>query len=76
VNHEFTPGTLKQVLDEVEGESSETVTMGHHNLFDISAQDSFQKGREALRLPVDAGGDVFDDLMVRVRVAEVLDLSL
>jgi hypothetical protein len=57
VNHELTPGTLEHVLDEgspagdctlcFEGESSETATMGHHNLFDIAAQDSVQKGREA-----------------------------
>jgi hypothetical protein len=76
VNHEFAPGTLKHVLDEVEGKSTEPIAVGYHNLFDIAVQDSVQKGREAWPLPVDAGGDVLDDLVVWVRFAEVLDLSL
>jgi hypothetical protein len=76
VNHEFAPGTLKHVLDEVESKSTEPISVGHHNLFDVAAQDSVQKGREAGALPVDARGDVLDDLVVRVRFSEELDLSL
>jgi hypothetical protein len=76
VNHELASGTLERVLDEVESESTEPIPVGHHNLFDIAAQDSVQKGREAGALPVDARGDVLDDLVVGVCFTEELDLSL
>ena len=35
--------------------------MGHHNFFDCSALDLFQKPREAFALVVDAGADVRED---------------
>ena len=76
VNHEFAPGVLEHALDEVEGESTQSVAVGHHNLLDVAVHDAVQNGREACALPVDAGADVLDDLVVWVLAAEQFDLSL
>ena len=76
MNHEFTPGVLKNALDEVEGESAKSVAVGHHNLLDVSVHDPVQKGREARALPVNARSDVFDDLVLRIFRAEQVDLAL
>ena len=49
--------------------------MGNHNLVDHSIEDVFQKGLQTFASKVDAGGDVFDEGVSRVRFLEVLDLA-
>lgn len=76
LNHDLTPGTLENVLDELKGEAAEPVPVGYHNLLDISTHRPVQNGEEAWALPVDARGDVADDLVLWVRFLEGGDLSL
>ena len=63
------------MLDEFEGKSAQSVAVQDHKLLDASAQRSVQKGEEAGSLPVDAGGNVFDELMIRAPLLERLDLA-
>lgn len=74
MNHEFAPGVVEDALDEVEGEATQSIPVTDHNLFDISAHDAVQKGREAGALPVDARADVFDDLVFWILFLEEFDL--
>jgi len=76
LNHDFTPGTLEDVLDELKGEAAEAISVGDHNLLDVSAHRSVQNGEETGPLPVDARGNVLDDLVLWERILEGLDLSL
>jgi len=63
-------------FQEFQSESAKPVSICDDNLLDSAAADAFQKGQQSGSLPVEAGGDIFDDLVVRVRLLEILDLSL
>lgn len=74
-NHDFAATALEDVLDEFEGDTTEPVTMGDHNLADISFERSVQNSEKTGALPVDATRDVRDDFVLRVRFLEQLDLA-
>ena len=67
---------LDQPLDEFKAESREPVPVGNHNLEFISAVKSLQYGDESLSLPVEASGDVGDDLGAGVEFSHLGDLAL
>ena len=74
-NHDFATTALENVLDEFEGDTTEPVTMGDHNLTDISFERSVQNSEKTGALPVDATRDARDDFVLRVRFLEQLDLA-
>ncbi len=67
----------ERTFKQLDSKASESVSVGHHNLRDISCFDFVQKGEEAFSLEVEPGSDVSDDLvMLRAVLFEVLDLPL
>jgi hypothetical protein len=75
-NHELAASLLKEELEEVEGNSTQSVAMEDHNFADTAGEDSFQKGEQAFALEVDARSDVLDDFDTRSVGLEEVDLSL
>ena len=67
---------LNQPLDEFKPEAGEAVPVGNHKSELISAMKSLQYGEQSLALPVEASGDVSDDLGVGVELSHVSDLPL
>jgi hypothetical protein len=66
----------QDIFDEIEREAGESVFVGNHNLCDIAAERSVQKGFKTFALPVDPGGDIGDKAVVGVFSAKVGDLSV
>jgi hypothetical protein len=66
-DHEIGSVCLTYVLEELKGESAETVTMGDHNFFDISSHDFVHQPKQAFSFEVEAGPDVADDFVLWVR---------
>lgn len=75
LNHEPRACFAKHGFHEVCGKSTESVSVGNHNLFDSSIVYSFQKGRKAAPLEVEAAPDVADDLMLWELASEIVDLA-
>ena len=67
---------LGQPLDEFKPESGEPVPVGNHNSELISAVKSFQYGYESFPFPVEAPGDVSDNLGFGKEFPHLGDLSL
>ena len=67
---------LDQPLDEFKPESGESVPVGNHKSELISAVKSLQYGEQSLALPVEASGDVGDDLSTGVELSHLGDLPL
>jgi hypothetical protein len=74
-NHESNSKRLENPAEEIKSESSETVFVGNHNLFDVSATTAFQKGFKTGAVEVDTGSDVCNDVRFWVSLFEVLDLT-
>jgi hypothetical protein len=62
-------------LNQLDTEACEAVAMGHHNFFDCSCLNTFQKPRETFPLVVEARGDVLVDCVVRELGLHPVDLS-
>lgn len=56
--------SVKEVLEEVEAEARESVSVGNHNFLYSSANDEVQKGEKSPAFEVDARANVLDKLMV------------
>ena len=67
---------LNQPLDEFKPEAGQTVSVGNHKSELISAVKPLQYGEQSLAFPVEASGDVSDDLGVGVELSHVSDLPL
>ena len=67
---------LNQPLDEFKPEAGQTVSVGNHKSELISAVKPLQYGEQSFSLPVEASGDVSDDLGVGVELSHVSDLPL
>lgn len=67
---------VEQPLQELQSESTKPVSICDHNFCDSSLVASFQNGEQTGPLPVETGGDVADELVLRIRFLEVPDLSL
>lgn len=67
---------LEDGLEQVKGETTESVSVGNHNLVDSSLEDAFQKGLQSSALEVEARPDVAEDAVEGVAPLEVLDLPL
>lgn len=76
VNHEFCASLLKDEVQQVASEATEPVLVQHHNLFDQTVDDAFQNGCKPLAFEVEATPDVGDELVLRVRLLQLLALSL
>ena len=66
-NQEFAAVLLNQPLDEFKPEAGQTVSVGNHKSELISAVKPLQYGEQSFSLPVEASGDVSDDLGVGAR---------
>jgi hypothetical protein len=75
VNQEFNVILLKQEFQKVECNSCKSVAVHDHNLADQAGHDVFQKGLQTMPFEVNAGSDVLDDFVARVRLFEFVDLS-
>jgi hypothetical protein len=75
-NHEPHISLSEHPLEELHGESREPVFVGNHNFRDISTLDAFQKGTETAPMPIDARGNVPEELVRRVRGAQRRNLPL
>ncbi len=58
VNHEFDPKFCKDGFHEVDGESTQSVSVHDHNFFDISIDCGVQNGRKAFAFEVKAAPNV------------------
>ena len=67
---------LGQPLDEFKPEAGEAVPVGNHKRELISAVKPLQYGDESLAFPVEASGDIGDDLGVGVELSHVSGLPL
>ena len=63
-NHEETPTCSEDCLDDLESDPAESVAMRDHNFLDTSADSALQKGDEPAAVEVDAGRDIFNDLVI------------
>lgn len=52
-NHEFCPRLCNDPVNQLEGKAAEAVSVGNHNLADLSVMAGVQKGAEAGTVPVD-----------------------
>lgn len=57
-NHDFCVLVLENALDEWVGKAAEAVTIGNHNLGEISLQRAFQNGLKAFSLPINSTPDI------------------
>ena len=55
----------ERTFNEIDSESSQSVTVGDHNTRDMSLFDELQKGDKSPALEVEAGSDITDDFVVR-----------
>ena len=76
VNHDPSASFREDEVQEVEAETRKPVAVHDHNLRDQAGECSFQKGAQTRPLEVDAGGDVLDEGVSRVRFLEVDDLAV
>jgi len=67
---------LEDGLEQLKGETAESVSEGNHNLCDSALEDELQKGLQPLAVEVEARSDVGEDSVGGVAVSEVLDLAL
>ena len=67
---------LNQPLDEFKPESGKPVPVGNHKSELIPAVKPLQYGEQSFSLPVEASGDVSDDLGVGIEISHVSDLPL
>lgn len=67
---------LEDGLEQLKGETTESVSEGNHNLSDSALEDELQKGLQSLSVEVEAGADVGEDSVGGVAASEVLDLAL
>ncbi len=67
---------LDQPLDEFKSESGEPVPVGNHKSEFIASVKSLQYGEQSLSFPVEASGDVGDDVGVGVEFSHMDDLAL
>ena len=74
-NHDLSPALPKDVFDELEGDPAQSVSVGHHNLADVSADRAVQNGEQAPAVKVDAGRDILNDLVIGIAAGEVLALA-
>ena len=63
-------------FDDFRPKPRQSVFVGHHNFFDHSSLDLLQKPRKAFPFVVEAGADVFEDLVGRVLFLELGFLAL
>ena len=68
-------GSVDNPFKQLDTESGETVTVGHHNFVDQSFLDVFQKPRETFALVVETGRGVFVDFVLWEVSLHCLDLS-
>jgi hypothetical protein len=69
-------GAFDDPFKHLDAESGQTVSVGHHNFFDHSCLDVFQKPREAFAPVVETGANVFVDFVERELFAHCFDLAL
>ena len=75
-NDETCPCLLYDPFDKFCPEPCQSIFVGHHNFFDHSCLDSFQKPLEAFPFVVESRCDVCEDGIVRIRFLHGSDLSL
>ena len=75
-NHEETPTCSEDCLDDLESDPAESVAMRAHNFLDTSADSMLQKGDEPAAVEVDAGCDIFNDMVIWVLDNKQLSLAL
>lgn len=76
VNHDPSASFREDEVHDVVAKSCKPVAVHDHNLRDHARECAFQKGTQPLPLEVDAGRDIFDDDVCRVRFFEVTDLPV
>jgi hypothetical protein len=68
--------TFDDPFEHFDAESGQTVSVGHHNFFDHTFLDVFQKPRESFAPVVEPGASVFVDFVERERFTHCFDLAL
>ena len=76
MNHESCVKLCKDEFQEFSSETTESVFVHDHNLFDHSFDDGVQKGLKTLAFEVDSAGNVCIDFMLGVTPLKVCDLSV
>lgn len=76
MNHDPRASFCEDEVQEVEAKSRKPVAVHDHNLRDHAGECLFQKGAQAGPLEVDAGCDILDASVSRVRFLEVGGLSV
>src|SRR5690606_22430909 len=61
---------------ELEGEATQSVAVGNHNLCDLSCKDGVQNPRETRAFPVEPAANVRDEFVVWVSLDKIVFLSL
>ena len=74
-NHGFALMLPTDVVDEVDGEAGDAVSVTGHNFADLIAHDGVQKGKELGPLPVDPTPNLFDELILGPRFLESFCLA-
>jgi len=72
VNHDLRPMMPANGLEEFKSVAAKPVAIGNDNLTDTTAADAFHQGRKPWPLVVESGADVLVELVLWVRLPELL----
>jgi hypothetical protein len=75
-NQEFDSMLMKDPFKKFERETGQSVSMGNHNLRDISSEDLLQNPFKSWTFPVDTGADIRDDGVIGEFGSHESDLSI
>jgi hypothetical protein len=75
-NHDFDLRVLKKLLQQLEGEAAQAVTVGNHNFGDMATEYAFQKGLKLKTLPGEAGLNILDNFVLGIGFADDLTLEI
>lgn len=75
VNHDGAAKLFADGIDKLKCESTQSVSMGDHDLRDTSIADPFQKGDKPGALPVESASNVADKFVVRIGSSQLIALS-
>ena len=76
MNHELSPRFLKDVFQDFDSISTESVFVKDNNFLDHSCESFVQNGLQTFSFEVESGSDVTDDDVFWIMSCEILDLSL
>jgi hypothetical protein len=74
-NHELAVAHVEHSLDELVGDAAQAIPVGNHDLLDASLDGSLQNGEQPAPVEVEAGRNIFHDLVFGIATYEGFALA-